>query len=254
MSSEPRQIDEVASLPGEPIERASDPIRGALRSPASWARFAIMAVGGLALDLWSKEWAFHTLRQGARREIIPHVFEFQTMLNPGALFGIGRGQTEVFLVASVLALLLVGWMFSQTSPRSRLLQIALGGILAGALGNMYDRVFIRLADKFVNDRGTAVFVTNTGRTEDGRWIMEEYPVHQGGVRRIWNEKPNDVGYVRDFLKIPTKWFGGKEVWPWVFNVADMLLVGGVTVLALHLLRHPREEQPSPLDASASPAP
>lgn len=249
MSSDPRQTDDsIAPIDSPPA--ANEPaIGGALRNPASWARFLIMAVSGLSLDLWSKEWAFHTLRQGTRWEIVPHVFEFQTMLNPGALFGIGRGQTEVFLVASVLALLLVGWMFSQTTPRNRLLQIALGGILAGALGNMYDRMFIRLADKFVNDKGTAIFVMNTGKTDDGRWIMEEYPIHEGGVRRIWNDAPNDVGYVRDFLKIPTRWFGGKEVWPWVFNVADMLLVGGVSILALHLLRQPRSESPLPDRAS-----
>ena len=102
---------------------------------------------GLVLDLWSKDWAFHTLRQGGRKGLIPYVLELQTMLNDGALFGIGSGHTGLFLLASLLALALVLWMFAQSSPRRRTLQLALGAILAGALGNMYDRTFVKLVDQ-----------------------------------------------------------------------------------------------------------
>ena len=42
--------------------------------------------------------------------------------------------------------------------------------------------------------------------------------------------------MRDFIKIPTRWLGGHDLWPWIFNVADMLLVGGVAILAVRLLR------------------
>ncbi|RMF72874.1 MAG: hypothetical protein D6744_16315, partial [Planctomycetota bacterium] len=57
--------------------------------PAAWRdafscmRFLGVAVAGLALDLWSKHWAFHTMGQHGRRVLIPYVLEWQTMLNPG---------------------------------------------------------------------------------------------------------------------------------------------------------------------------
>lgn len=230
-------------------ERRVDRLRSAARDPASWARFLAVAVGGLALDLWSKTWAFDTLGQTRHIVLIDHVLEFHTMLNAGALFGVGRGMTTLFLIASVFALGLVGWMFVQTSPRRWLLQIALGGILAGALGNMYDRVFVRLvAPDAVPGPNPGVYMIPVERTERGV-VLQEYPPKPDGVRRIVPETPPTVGYVRDFIKIPTRLFGKVDVWPWVFNVADMLLVGGVAILAWYLWRDRAPEEPDAAGAS-----
>lgn len=209
----------------------------AWRDGLSHARFWAVAAVGLTLDLWSKEWAFRTLRQNARVVLVPNVLEFQTMLNMGALFGIGRGMTELFLVASALALVLVTWMFIQSSPQRWWLHIALGGIVGGALGNMYDRTFVRLLAEPQRDRaGRFVFVQKVGGSASGV-LVEEYPPHPGGLRRTIRAEDvgREVGFVRDFIKIPTKLWGQRDLWPWVFNVADMLLVGGVGILAIHLL-------------------
>lgn len=238
----------VASFAAGP--RAS----GARPSVAAWLRFGVTALLGLALDLWSKHWAFHTLRQGERMEIIPHVLEFQTMLNKGALFGIGAGQTTLFLVASAAALVLVGWMFLQTPAQRGLLQVALGGILAGALGNMYDRVNVRLADRPERSPRGGVFMQVVGQTPRG-YELEEYPTGRGGERIVVREAPNEVGFVRDFIKIPTKWWSTEQdIWPWVFNVADMLLVGGVSILAVYLWfdrKRPEASAPPPAAADGT---
>ncbi len=242
---------------------------------ASWMRFVVVAVGGLALDLWSKQWAFHTLRQGGPpRVVIPHVLEFQTMLNKGALFGIGAGQTGLFLVASALALVLVVWMFSQTPRHRRLLHVALGAILAGALGNMFDRATVKLYEHPLPAGNRLVYVAPVSR-EGAEVLLREYPPRDGavtfrlypdpgrgdvyvvqrlpgGIRRRLKALPREVGFVRDFIKIPTtvpawSWIPqklrGRELWPWVFNVADALLVAGVGVLAIHLWRDRRPERP-----------
>jgi signal peptidase II len=254
----------------------------------SYLRFLGVAVFGLVLDLWSKYWAFSALGQGHRPcVVIPHVLEFQTMLNSGALFGIGGGQTLLFLLASVCALLLVFWMFVQTSPRRWVLQIALGGILAGALGNMYDRVFVKLLDQPLPSGGRYVYAVQTGEDEHGL-ILQEYPpsgrraefrlrassksdggvtvtLYPSGITHYLKATPASVGFVRDFIKIPTtmpdwSWLParirGREAWPWVFNVADMLLVGGVGILAIHLWRdrkHTRQQERNPVDSRGSPA-
>ena len=229
-----------------------------LRHFPSYLRFFVVAAVGLVLDLWSKHWAFHTFGQGHQpRVIIPRVLEFQTMLNPGALFGIGGGQTLIFLIASTCALLLVFWMFAQTSPRRWALQIALGGILAGALGNMYDRVYVKLLQNPWPRGGHAVYMVITGQNARGV-IVQAYPPSEEGRTFVVpaDEVPDEVGFVRDFIKIPTRWFGGREIWPWVFNVADMLLVGGVAILAIHLWRdrkHPRLDERNTVDSRGSPA-
>jgi lipoprotein signal peptidase len=223
----------------------STPAR-ALHHLPSYFRFVGVAALGLGLDLWSKHQVFQTLGQGHTPVVvIPHVLELQTMLNKGALFGIGAGQTTLFLIASACALLLVFWMFAQTSARSWALQIALGGILAGALGNMYDRSFVKLPEE--SWRG--VYMQKVGQDARGV-VLKVYPARAGEHEIIVpsGEVPREVGFVRDFIKIPTtlpQWgwiparLSGKELWPWVFNVADMLLVGGVAILAVHLWRERR---------------
>lgn len=225
--------------------------QAALRDVASHVRLWGVAIVGLVIDLWSKHWAFHTLRQGGHRTIVPNVLEWHITMNPGALFGIGSGQTEVFLVASVLALALVMWMFSASSRRSWLMHIALGGILAGAIGNMYDRATVQLVMLGVQTPAGPVprYYEKTGLVEnddgDEMLILQEYPVVEGTpVRSIpldrVDELPPTIGYVRDFIKIPTRWFGGNDIWPWVFNVADMLLVGGVGILAIRMFADRRQ--------------
>jgi signal peptidase II len=224
--------------------------RPPLADPASHLRLWSTAVIGLTLDLWSKSWAFQTLGQGEHRTVIPGLLEMQTMLNDGALFGIGAGRTTFFIIASLLALALVLWMFAQNPPKRWLLQIALGGILAGALGNMYDRVTVRLVGAFVPTQQGRAFRYFEPVEDDGHTItLREYAprrhdalVHQlSGTAREQAEAP--AGHVRDFIKINTtapnwswlpKAIRGKELWPWVFNVADTLLVGGVLILAIHL--------------------
>lgn len=240
----------------------------ALAHLPSYLRFLSVAVFGLALDLWSKHWAFTTLGQGHKpRVVIPHVLEFQTMLNSGALFGIGGGQTALFLVASACALALVFWMFAQTSPRRWVLQIALGGILAGALGNMYDRVFVKLLERPWPRPGRAhVYMQKVGQDEDGLMVKVYPATGDGRVFHAAVDTPQrEIGFVRDFIKIPTtmpnwSWLParirGHEAWPWVFNVADMLLVGGVGILAIHLWRdrkHSRRQGRNSVDSRGSPA-
>ncbi len=68
-------------------------------------------------------------------------------VNRGALFGMGNGDSEsggmntFFAVVSLLAAcFIIFWVARPTVARDRWLCIALGLILAGTLGNLYDRV------------------------------------------------------------------------------------------------------------------
>lgn len=223
----------------------------ALRSVRAHIAFWTVAVSGLTLDLWSKAWAFDALDYHDRVKIVPGVLEFHLMLNPGALFGIGEGRTTLFLLASAAALALVLWMFAQSSPRRTLLHIALGGILAGALGNMYDRWSVQLV-KLENTMPMVLIAQ-----PDGGAVLRPYIRGSGVERPLSAEQvaalPAPTGFVRDFLKIPTKLWGEQDLWPWVFNVADMLLVGGVGILAIYLWREPKP-QPTTDPEPGSPSP
>lgn len=242
---------------------AAPPDGLAIHNGAAHVRFWLVVMAGLGLDLYSKYEVFLRLRQGGSVTLIPGVLDFHTTMNPGALFGIGAGQTALFLVASVIALVLVLWMFAQCPAKRWLTQIALGGILAGALGNMYDRINIRLVPHPVaTAQGRAIFYFEKSAAADGDGVtLVEYPAVGDAARINLSAEqaahlPNEVGYVRDFIKISKTWLGGKDVWPWVFNVADMLLVGGVGILAIRMLfeRAPKTSVPAEkpqLDSTAS---
>jgi lipoprotein signal peptidase len=77
---------------------------------------------------------FQGLRTLGGCELWPHV-------NEGALFGIGQGKNLIFGAVSVLAaLFILGWSTREAASRDWFLCVALGLILAGTLGNLYDRV------------------------------------------------------------------------------------------------------------------
>jgi signal peptidase II len=246
----------VAPAASVEMQAASNTIEPlAWRVPRAHLIFWSVAVSGLVLDLVSKEWIFHTLRQSRDViSVIPYVIDFQTMFNGGALFGIGQGQTTLFLTASIVALALVVWMFANSSGHKTALHVALAGILAGAMGNMYDRAFVRLVEYPLNSYRYYI----REDLPDGRIRLTEYP-RAADARQIDLDPSNasrigpETGYVRDFIKISTA-IRGRSIYPWIFNVADMLLVGGVGILALQLLLERRPVQPAAVEADHRPSP
>lgn len=113
-------------------------------SPAAWMRFLLVALGGMTADLWAKHAAFAYLGYGPGARVlvvIPHVLKFSTTLNGGAVFGIGQGLAVIFILVSLVAMAFVVYVFMSSLRRQWVIHLALGLILAGAMGNLYDRVF-----------------------------------------------------------------------------------------------------------------
>lgn len=135
--------------------------------------------------------------------VIHEVFGFETSLNEGALFGIGQGQVLVFALLSIVAAVgIIAWLFVGRAAADRHLTIALACVMAGILGNLYDRLALH----------GLTWASGTARHEAGD------PVHA----------------VRDWLHFKIDAIGFD--WP-IFNLADCCLVCGAVLLAWHALRH-----------------
>src|SRR4051794_25826674 len=116
-------------------------------SLAALGCFALTVILGLSADLWTKSYAFDHLAMyhGTRvvdsriYSFIPGWLEFTVTTNQGAVFGLGAGQRFLFVSVSLAAILFLIYLFAN-SGNQRLYQIILGMLLAGVLGNLYDRL------------------------------------------------------------------------------------------------------------------
>ncbi len=109
--------------------------------------FAIVVLG---LDLLSKALAFRfvagtpvspeSVPAHEAVGVIPYILSLKLVPNRGAVFGIGQGQRLVFVVVGVVAVIVVVVAFLRSAAHRRFLHLALALILAGALGNLYDRI------------------------------------------------------------------------------------------------------------------
>jgi signal peptidase II len=128
---------------------------GAFR-PGRLLLFGCIALGGLTFDLVTKSMVFARIGPPPAPAVplIPRVLELHTSQNTGALWGMGAslpGSSLIFAGLSVIAALIICyWLFFLGAASSLVLTIALGLIMAGALGNCYDRLVFGHVRDFVH--------------------------------------------------------------------------------------------------------
>ena len=187
--------------------------RRAWRSPLAWVVLLTVIALGLAADLGLKAWSFHNVAPQPivldaalisqpnpyvpahpPAVVIPRVLHLHLVLNKGAVFGIGADRRIFFIVFTFAALVAAFAVFGRwTNAGATVAHIAIALIIAGGVGNLYDRV--------------------------------------------------QFGFVRDFLhmmpgwQMPFGWSwpgGNTEIFPWVFNIADVMLLFGMGTLMWHM--------------------
>lgn len=113
--------------------------------------FVAVALAGAALDLWTKHLAFEHIRKYEEVRIIDGFFSYGRTTNPGVVFGMGGDAKKIWQVISVAAVpVILGIFFTVKRPKW-ILTISLGMILAGTLGNMYDRVFAEINGEKIHE-------------------------------------------------------------------------------------------------------
>lgn len=105
----------------------------------------LLTFGLMCLDQWTKRLAVHFLQGQQPFVIWDGVFELRYLENRGAAFGMLQGQRIFFLMIGIAVFAAAVYLFLHMSEDERFWPLRLIGIfiLAGALGNMIDR--LRLA-------------------------------------------------------------------------------------------------------------
>jgi signal peptidase II len=202
-----------------PVGQALDPASGgtdvSVRQPVisqshPWRLLvvAVLAIAGLAWDLWTKHEVFAQLGYPGLHPVwrgpllgVSIRFQLKTTFNEGALWGIGQGQTWLFASLSFVAVTaILYFLWNRQAIATHWLTVVTGLLLAGTLGNLFDRLGMH---GWTDDKGKAVYA------------------------------------VRDFLDF---WFFN-DGFNWAtFNFADTYLVVGACMLVLHSLWNPIDEQ------------
>lgn len=196
--------------------KAPQPFTPAWRSPKAWCVLVVVVLCGLGFDLGTKTWSFNSvaghpvhidrqalIENATYQPIPPHdsvvfipgrILNFHLVLNSGAVFGIGAHQRGFFIGFTIVAVAVCLWIFCRwIAAGSTMAHIGIGLVLAGALGNLYDRLIF-------------------GRVRDFLHMLPDRHLPFG-----WS------------------WPGGNsELFPWVFNIADVMLLTGMGILLIHL--------------------
>ena len=123
-------------------------------APSRYVLFLAIVLAGAGFDLAAKSYIFeHVGPPGASRVVVADILELRTSHNEGALWGFGRGFKYSALIFAALSLVasvaICWWLFVKGAARDVRYTLALGLIMAGALGNCYDRLRFGYVRDFV---------------------------------------------------------------------------------------------------------
>ena len=116
---------------------------------------AAVVVAALAADRATKVWAMRDLQWRGPIRITPF-FALSYAQNTGASFGLGTGANWLFAVVSAVLIGVLVRLLARWPKESVWLQIGGALVLAGALGNLYDRLAYRFVVDFLDVRRFAV--------------------------------------------------------------------------------------------------
>ncbi len=111
---------------------------------------AIVALIVLVLDQWSKRLLISSFLPGESRLVVPRLLRWTYERNFHGAFGL-FGSNGALLIGLALVVLVIFWLsFKDAAARSRLVCIAFGMIVGGAIGNIIDRVHFGFVVDFID--------------------------------------------------------------------------------------------------------
>ena len=97
------------------------------------------------------------MKAGETIPIIQNAFHITYILNPGAAFGILENERVFFIIAGVLVLALGVYLLPKLKKQEKLIRFGSIFLLAGAVGNLIDRIRNGLVIDFIDFRVWPVF-------------------------------------------------------------------------------------------------
>jgi signal peptidase II len=114
------------------------------------ATFVIATVGGVIFDMVSKWVVFSKLDEFGKVSLIPGLINLLRSKNEGVVFGLFPGKTNAFIIFSVIAIAIIIYIYIKSDKSIFISNLALGLVLAGAVGNLWDRIWYGYVRDFID--------------------------------------------------------------------------------------------------------
>ena len=116
--------------------------------------FLAIALAGAVIDVVSKYLVFHCLNYSLHNPktstLIPAILRFRCLENRGVVWGLFPEHSILFLILSIIAVPIIVFLFFSIKKPNTLIIVSLGLILAGTLGNLYDRISFNAVRDFID--------------------------------------------------------------------------------------------------------
>ena len=114
------------------------------------ATFVIAVVSGVIADIISKWVVFSKLDEFGKLIVIPGLLNIVRSKNAGVVFGLFPGKTIAFIVFSAIAIVVILFIYIKSDKTIFISNLALGLVLSGAIGNLWDRIWFRCVRDFID--------------------------------------------------------------------------------------------------------
>lgn len=117
-----------------------------------WISFIV-----LIIDQITKYFVSRNFYLGESVQVIPNVFHWTYILNPGAAFGMLDGSRWFFVAIAVLVSVGVWFFRKELQQEPAMVQTGAALFVGGAIGNLIDRIFIGKVIDFFDFRIWPIF-------------------------------------------------------------------------------------------------
>lgn len=109
----------------------------------------IIIIIGIILDRVTKLWGIKSLNKTDGISVIKGYFDFVYLENKGAAWGIMKDRTMLLTIITIIVLAAIIYYRVKTGIKSKLFRISFSLIVAGALGNLFDRIYYKYVVDFI---------------------------------------------------------------------------------------------------------
>lgn len=102
----------------------------------------VISAAIVVLDQIFKYLAINNLKSVENIAVIDNLLYFTYLENRGAAFGIFSNQRWLFIIATVLAIILLVYLVFVKKFQSKIFNISVALIIGGGVGNLIDRIFL----------------------------------------------------------------------------------------------------------------